>query len=84
MRSDSKPQNSRPTPLHKELTAINVAPYATRVAGSMEGSASPQTSCSSDDWKLLTEIPAEMLKKKTSHKTMNLDESRQRPMESAS
>ena len=71
MRSESSPHSRRPTPLQSELTAMSVAPYSASASGSMEGSARPQTSCSSGDWKLITEMPAEMLKKKTIHITTN-------------
>ena len=70
-RSESSPQNRRPSPLQIELTAMRVAPYSARVVGSMAASARPQISWSSSDWKLITEIPAEMLKKKTIHMTAN-------------
>ena len=50
---------------------MSVAPYSPSAAGSMVGSANPQTSCSSSDWKLMTEMPAAMLKKNTVHMMMN-------------
>ena len=71
MRSDSRPQNSLPTPLHNELIAMSVAPYSASVAGSRDGSESPQTSCSNSDWKLITVMPAAMLKKNTIHMNTN-------------
>ena len=37
----------------------------------MVASARPQISWRSSDWKLITEIPAEMLKKKTIHMMVN-------------
>jgi len=71
IRSESSPQNRRPTPLKTELTAIRVAPYSASTIGSSEGLASPQTSCSSSDWKLTIEMPAAMLKKKTVQSSAN-------------
>ena len=71
IRSESNPQNRRPTPLKTELTAIRVAPYSASVAGSSEGSERRQTSWRSSDWKLMMEMPAAMLKKKTTHKSRN-------------
>ena len=71
IRSDNSPQNRRPTPLQSELTAIKVAPYSASIAGSRPGSDSPHTSCSSSDWKLMTEMPAAILQKKTIHMIVN-------------
>ena len=71
MRSDRSPHNRRPTPLQSELTAMSVAPYSASTSGSNDESARPQTSCNSGDWKLMTEMPAAMLKKKTIHMMAN-------------
>ena len=83
-RSESNPQNRRPNPLQIELAAMSVAPYSASVVGSIELSARPQISWRISDWKLITEIPAAILKKKTIHMMMNWVVRRYVPADSGS